>query len=874
MNTTFDIYIVPHTHWDREWYLPFEVFRKKLVDFMDSLIDLMSRDADYETFVLDGQVIIIEDYLCLRPEKAAIIESLVSGRRLSIGPWYTLPDEFLVSGEALVRNLLVGRKIARSFGSSLNVGYLPDSFGHIAQLPQILRGFGIWHFIFTRGIGNQPRSSEYLWKGSDGTEILSTAQIFAYNNAGYLPAKIDDAEKRILDEIEKMKPYLASTCVLLNNGGDHHWPQDNLPKVVSSLKARNIFQNVRIADFHHYSQALESLEGRLLPVLEGELRYSHYYPILSGVLSSRMKLKLLNHYSQNLLEKLVEPSAAMAMIYGRDYPAELLLHAWKLLLQNHAHDSICGCSIDEVHNENLGRFDKVRQIGTLILQESIASLVGAVDTSQSDEKTRQHYSLVAFNSLNSARKGPLTFKLTREGPIPELSLIDAAGKYVKMQVLGDTTREGSFPHPSRASLHERDYVFLADVPPMGYSTYHLVEKKQKGRKGTAPAEPVIENEYFKVGWDSAEHLYVIDKRSARRFTHISDFIDDADCGDEYNFSPLIGDRTLLHHLGEVRFTIVASGPVQHTLQLAGDLVLPSRLSHDRLSRSAEMVNCPFSLRVSLYSGIERIDFSLSFKNLAQDHRLRLLFPSGIEDPELYVDAPFDLLRRDLELPTGDGWIEKPARTQPQGRLAALKGKDYDFVLFNRGLPELEVGRDQGRTTFLLTLMRCVGWLSRQDIVGRSVEAGPKLHTPDAQNIDTLRYHYSLMTGTGSDVASYPQLALIFDIPIEGVLSDAHDGHLPPRTSFLSVAPEVLIVSALKKAEESDNLVLRFYNPSSSPLTYEVKSALPIRGYFLLNLEEKRMGKLKQLEEKGIAGPKAIVTLELVRKDRNGAGGRV
>jgi mannosylglycerate hydrolase len=864
MNNALDIFIVPHTHWDREWYLPFEVFRKKLVDFMDTLLELLSEEPEYATFVLDGQVVIIEDYLELNAENEERIASLVRDRRLSIGPWYTLPDEFLVSGEALVRNLLIGGRISRKFGSTLNVGYLPDTFGHIAQLPQILRGFGIWHFIFTRGIGNQPRSTEYLWKGSDGTEILSTSQVFAYNNAGYLPGRIDEAEKRLIDEIDKIKPYLASSCVLLNNGGDHHWPQDILPKVVNSLKDKKIFRSIRIADFRDYSQALESLEGRLLPVLEGELRHSHYYPILTGVLSSRLKLKLINHRVQNLLERLAEPSASIAMIYGKKYPDKSLLHAWKLLLQNHAHDSICGCSIDEVHNENLCRFEQVRQIGTLVLQESVTSLVEAIDTSQVTVDSGTPLSIVAFNSLNSARKGPLSFKLTREGHIPEFSLIDAGGKSVKLQPLGETTREGSFPHPSRALLHEREYVFLADVPPLGYSTYHLLEKKSKGKRSTPSSEPTIENEYFKVSWDVSDHLTIVDKRGNRRFTHMSEFIDEADCGDEYNFSPLIGDRTLFPPIEDMKYSIVAAGPNQHALQIAGDLVLPARLANDRLSRSSDLVHCPFNLKVSLFRGMERIDLSLTLKNLAQDHRLRLLFPSGLEKPDLFVETPFDLQKRDLELPSSDGWIEKPARTQPQGRMALLRGEDYDFALFNRGLPELEASSERGQHSLIITIVRSVGWLSRQDINGRSVEAGPKIHTPQAQSLETLRYHYSLLITSGRNIASFPQEALSFDIPLEGILSDIHKGQLPSRASFLSVKPETLIVTALKKAEDSDNLVLRFYNPSSSRHAYKLSSILPLSGYFPLNLEEKRVGEFKILSEEGTIGPGTIMTLELVR----------
>ncbi len=165
---------VPHTHWDREWYRPFQEFRSRLIRLLDSVLDILERDEKYRHFHLDGQAILLEDYLEARPEREALIPRMAREGRLSVGPWYVLPDEFLVSGESLIRNLLAGRAIAREFGGYCPVAYLPDQFGHIAQMPQILRRFGIEAAVLWRGLDYEvSRHNEFWWVAPDGSRVLA-----------------------------------------------------------------------------------------------------------------------------------------------------------------------------------------------------------------------------------------------------------------------------------------------------------------------------------------------------------------------------------------------------------------------------------------------------------------------------------------------------------------------------------------------------------------------------------------------------------------------------------------------------------------------------------------------------------------------------
>lgn len=201
----FTIHVVSHTHWDREWYLAFQRFRFRLVELIDHLLALLEADPDYRSFMLDGQMIVLEDYLEIRPEREAQIRRYVQEGRLLIGPWYILPDEFLVSPEATVRNLLVGGQVCRRFGPRMGIGYIPDPFGHVGQMPQILRGIGIDVACLWRGVGEQP--TELCWRAPDGSEVLLLHLRDSYSNGGWLPDDEDGFAQALAELRDSLAPH-------------------------------------------------------------------------------------------------------------------------------------------------------------------------------------------------------------------------------------------------------------------------------------------------------------------------------------------------------------------------------------------------------------------------------------------------------------------------------------------------------------------------------------------------------------------------------------------------------------------------------------------------------------------------------------------
>ena len=364
------IHIVPHTHWDREWYLPFQRFRLKLVHLIDSLLDLLAADPQYAFFTLDGQTILLEDYLEIRPEREAQIREFVQSGRLLIGPWYILPDEFLVSPEATIRNFLQGERDARRFGGKMKVGYIPDPFGHIGQMPQILNGFGIQAACVQRGLDEEP--CEIWWQAPDGSRVLMAYLRDGYGNAWNLPADDPPAFLKMAStRAADLKPHSNVNQILLMFGTDHTEPN---PATSAAIRYSN--QNAGDDSFLQstlpaYLQAVRhEIEARnfTLPVIQGELRSSRRHHLLPGVLSTRVWIKQRNHACETLLERWAEPFSLFASqaVPGVDpysnrlnHPAAILRQAWKLLMKCHPHDSICGCSIDEVHAEMRPRFDQV-----------------------------------------------------------------------------------------------------------------------------------------------------------------------------------------------------------------------------------------------------------------------------------------------------------------------------------------------------------------------------------------------------------------------------------------------------------------------------------------------------------------------------------
>ncbi|HEY7421765.1 MAG TPA: glycosyl hydrolase-related protein [Gaiellaceae bacterium] len=365
----FRYLVVPHTHWDREWYLPFEQFRLRLGAVVDGVLDTLESDGSFTSFTLDGQAIVLEDYLDVRPENAERLQAMLDAGRLEVGPSYVLPDELLVGGESLVRNLLLGRRVCRRFGvEPSGAGYLPDSFGHPAQLPQILAGFAIRTFLFSRGLGDEIDDVGVVFRWRAGpAEVVACQMLPHYDNFARL-TWYHDAEERVCGIVRRFGDAVRSAGrdeIVLADGSDHLPIEPELPEILAGLE-RTLGASFRIGRYDEHTPAPDGL-----PLHEGELVGSRLQNILRGVNSARIYLKQANERAERRLLSIETAAALRTLREDPPYPAAGLRLAWRDLLRNHPHDSICGCSCDEVHRDMLVRYEQLDRTMDYVEREAL-----------------------------------------------------------------------------------------------------------------------------------------------------------------------------------------------------------------------------------------------------------------------------------------------------------------------------------------------------------------------------------------------------------------------------------------------------------------------------------------------------------------------
>ncbi len=345
---------MPHTHWDREWYLPFAVYRRRLAGLMDTLLRTLDREPRLR-FHLDGQMAVVDDYLEVRPWHAAALRAAAEAGRVSLGPWYTLPDEHLVSGESLLRNLELGLARARAWAPRARpmlVGYVPDQFGHTAQLPQILRRLGIEVAVLWRGVPAEIGASVFTWAGLDGSEVEVVHMRRGYGHGREMPVAAPELARRLGEEVGWQREHNPDGPWLVMTGDDH------LPVPVglsAGLEEAATAGPAAISTLEEYAAARPPARGRIA----GELHSAATSFVLKGTLSARFPLKLRHAAVERRLERYVEPAWTLS---GRPWPARELAYAWRQLILNSAHDSICGCSIDQVHEQAAQRLERAAAV--------------------------------------------------------------------------------------------------------------------------------------------------------------------------------------------------------------------------------------------------------------------------------------------------------------------------------------------------------------------------------------------------------------------------------------------------------------------------------------------------------------------------------
>jgi len=657
----YTFHLIPHTHWDREWYLPQPAFLARLVPALDDLLDRLHSEPDF-TFLLDGQTVLLEDYLQVRPDRLSQVVELVRSGRLQVGPWYVLADEQIPSGESLIRNLLAGQADSAQLGGRTDVLYSPDAFGHPAVLPQLAGEFGMRFGVLWRGLGGEPGQERdlYRWRGPDGREIL----LYHLPSDGYeigasLPADPERLPRAWARTRSALVPRAATHQVAVFIGADHHAAHPSILQLQSLLAEHEPGSNFRIsrlADFF----AAAAAEAAGVPVLSGELRWSYGYTwTLQGVHGTRAPLKRQHAEVELMLTAIADPLAALLLARGGTDQRPLLNRAWRLLVQSQFHDSIGGCTSDAVARRVELRLDDARQLGAESARLSLNQLVGQDPDRVREQPELADPRLLLWNPVPRRRSGLVIADLTwfrRDvlvGPpgdaVPRTGSGSRAFHLVKaqdpfpVQLLG--RQQGQERLDALRHYPDQDEVDITRVAFRAPEVGGLGFQTLGAEAGARPPEGdvwlrgrTLGNGLLEVRVAAGGRLELLDRRNRQRYSNILSVESQGDAADTYSYAPAPGHRRYRASRG-IQVRALAQGPLVAALELTSELRTGQESSPGRRGRVG------LRLIVALHAGSPVLRCTMEIENRARDHRLRARVRTGLSGASATAGAQFGAVTR-------------------------------------------------------------------------------------------------------------------------------------------------------------------------------------------------------------------------------------
>ncbi|MBI2421343.1 MAG: hypothetical protein HYV27_00840 [Candidatus Hydrogenedentes bacterium] len=851
------------THWDREWYEPFQEFRMWLVDTIDDVMRRLETDPVFACFHLDGQTVLLEDYLAIRPEERQRLLGHLRSRRLLAGPWYNLPDEWLISGESFIRNLMKGCRICRGLGfQPANFAYTPDQFGHIAALPMIMHGFGLQAGIVWRGTQDEDFPAQFLWEGPDGSRLPyhKLMDKGAYGPFDFLVRRpLARAGYTDAAYAAHVEPYLAEEgkrgplpLILMLDAIDHQLASDDMSQVFTELQARYPGTEFVWGSLEDYggelARAADTLavrKGELVQPARDHTRHGQY--LIVHTLSSRYPVKSANDRGQAQLEKWVEPYLLMQAMCSRSAPVSAYLEkAWEWLLKNHPHDSICGCSVDQVHRDMQYRFDQSRLIGDGLIRRAMNALVGA----SADEAHWQN--LVVHQPLPFARTGIFEFAI----PFPvdygastgcqyrdalwhgevynTFDLEDAQGARVPYQI----TRIDRGVEAKRIDGRGREYIpeahVLSDVyllavdlnlPACGYTSLRIVPTpdatRSFGSLMTGPLSAGNAHLHFSLtpeGQGTLTHL-----PTGRVFAGLFLYEDAGDSGDGWTRGIPVTDCVYRGHGTAVSVSIAEDGPLRVVFKVERRFEVPGHLDRKTLRRDEAKATLHVTDFITLDRHAPLLRVRTVVENTVRDHRFRVLFPSGVDAAHSFADTPFALVERSVAVPEATArWRERINREKPFTSFFGVQDTVGGLAILSpHGLHEYAVLETPDRS-LAVTLFR-----SFAKTVFQPEEV-------DGQLQQTLSFDYALYPFS----AAFDAVAASRHVSAMQIAPRCHNvPELPGTTSLFRAERGNCVVSALKPAADIAGGVVRLWNPGSEAVVERLHFSRPVGNVERCNLDE-------------------------------------
>ncbi|HFQ3058971.1 mannosylglycerate hydrolase [Enterobacter sp. UPMP2061] len=825
MKAVSRVHITPHMHWDREWYFTTEASRILLVNNMEEILTRLEQDTEYKYYVLDGQTAVLEDYFAVKPENRPRVKALVAAGKLIIGPWYTQTDTTLVSGESIVRNLMYGIRDCLAFGEPMKIGYLPDSFGMSSQLPHIYNGFGITRTMFWRGCSERHGTdkTEFLWQSQDGSEVTAQVLPLGYAIGKYLPEDEAGLRKRLDTYFEVLEKASVTKEILLPNGHDQMPLQQNIFAVMDKLREIYPQRQFVLSRFEDVFDHIDAHRDELA-TLKGEFIDGKYMRVHRTIGSTRMDIKIAHARIENKIVNVLEPLATLAWTLGFEYHHGLLEKMWKEILKNHAHDSIGCCCSDKVHREVMSRFELAEDMADNLTCFYMRKIVDNMPQSEEDK-------LVMFNLTPWPREEVINTTIRLRAS--QFRLLDDRGNEIPYCLR--SAREIDPGLIDRQIVHYGNYDPFMEfdiqlnqiLPSMGYRTLYI-EPHVAGKLLAAEksSEALLDNAFWEITLNDDGTLRLLDKASGLIYDRALEIEESSDDGDEYDYSPSREEWRLTSTQGEHEVEVIheawqSRAVIRHRMAVPADLA-------ERSARQ-QTGTLEAELTVTLSHNSRRIDVEARLGNHADDHRVRVLIPTPFTTDTVLADTQFGSLTRPVQDEAmanwqEEGWKEAPLPVWNLLNYAVLQERRNGMALFTEGLREFEVTGERQKT-FALTLLRGVGVLGKEDLLLRPGRpSGIKMPVPDSQMRGQLTCRFSLFSFNGTPVsAGVAQQAKSWLTPVHCYNKIPWDAMKLNRASFttpcsyslLTLAPNGCVLSALKKAEDRDEMILRLYNPAET-----------------------------------------------------------
>ncbi|MHC5408351.1 alpha-mannosidase [Listeria seeligeri] len=840
-------HIISHSHWDREWFLPLESLRFKLVTLMDEVEGLLDMEAGFNHFHMDGQMIMLDDYLAVKPAKREKMKQLVADGKLRIGPWYMLQDAFLTSGEANIRNLQYGLEMAKEFGHVEKIGYFPDTFGLYGQVPQLMSQAGFDTVVFGRGVNptgfnNQvfdsafaSKYSEMFWESPDGSKVLGILLANWYSNGNEIPVEKEAAKVFWDKKLADVERFASTDEWLFMNGCDHQPVQTDLAEALEV--AKELYPDVDFihSHFERYQDAVkQSLEPEKLQTVYGELtsQQSDGWSTLANTASSRIYLKQANEKIERLLERLAEPISVMASDAGVPYPHEYLAFAWKLLMENQIHDSITACSLDEVHREMEVRFEKVEQVTMSLISNAARKLTeqitiaetgipitifhaGGVEIAKTIEIELEtdeiHFSEMHFEQIPDelAKLPAQTFRLETSEGLEIPVVVEPQGIHFNYDLPERKFRDSYFARKYKLTFT------VENLPAVGYETLYAHAISEVEPEAEISSALTMENRFLKVEVAANGTYTLFDKMSGIEAPGLGAYEDVGDIGNEYMFKEA-GDKLRVDTLqSKPEISVLREDKLGKTIIIRHEIEIPESASaafaeekrrlvwhpERKSPRSEKRIILKVATELTLNKHDKQLAVRVKIVNNADDHRFRVSFPTGVTCETHQAGSVFEVTTRPNK--QAKEWTNPTSDNRKQAFVTS-----GNVLIATHGLPEYEVSENGDKLE--LTLLRAVSEIGDWgDFPAYEAECHREI---------TAEFYVFLTDGSKAINSELPAEVNALLAPVYAMQHKPSNKTkiLPENQNFAKwKAANGLVFSTFKLAKDNKRIV-RFYQTATEP----------------------------------------------------------